>query len=71
MTRDEKVAQVRQWMRTVDELPAMLSRVMRDNGVATVAELAEKHPKQFNSLHAAIETMESELPEPKTPWQKR
>lgn len=71
MTRDEKVAQMRVWVRQVDEVPGMVARVLKANHVATVAELAEKHPKQFNSLHAAVETMEAELPEPKVPWQKR
>lgn len=71
MTRDEKVAQMRVWLRQVDEVPGMVARVLKANHVATLVELAERHPKQFNSLHAAIETMETELPEPKVPWQKR
>lgn len=70
MTRQERVEQMRKWVKTVDEAPGMLSRVMKVNGVATIADLAEKHPKQFNSLFAAIETMEEEMPEPKMPWLK-
>ena len=71
MRRDQKVAQVRKWMHEVDEAPALIASAMQRNGVASIAELAEKHPKQFNSLHAALEVMEEEMPEPRTlPWQR-
>lgn len=71
MRRDEKVAQVRKWMHEAPEAPALIAAAMRRNGVASISELAEKHPKQFNSLHAALATMEEELPEPRTlPWER-
>lgn len=68
MTRDEKIEQMRKWLHSVDEASLMVSKTMRRNGVVTVRELAEKHPKQFNSLFAAIQVMEEELPEPDFPW---
>lgn len=68
MTRDEKVAQMRKWLHEVAEASPMIASVLRKNHVPTVALLAEKHPKQFNALYVAIETMEEEMPEPKFPW---
>jgi hypothetical protein len=68
MTRDEKVARMRGWLQTVPHVQPMIAKAMMRNGVTSVMELAEKHPKQFNSLYAAIETMEEEMPEPKMPW---
>jgi hypothetical protein len=70
MTRAEKVAKMRDHLHNVPEANRMIAAVMKQNGVATVDELSEKHPKQFNSLLAAIEVMEEEMPEPEFPWPK-
>lgn len=67
-TRAEKVERMRSWLQTVPQVQPMVAASMQRNGVATVAELAEKHPKQFNSLYVAIETMQEEMPEPDFPW---
>jgi len=70
MTREQKVEQMRKWLHDVGEASPMVAAALRRNHVATVADFAEKHPKQFNSLYVAIETMEEEMPEPKFPWPK-
>ena len=70
MNREQKVDQMRKWLHGVGEASPMIAAALRRNHVATVAELATKHPKQFNSLYLAIETMEEEMPEPKFPWPK-
>jgi hypothetical protein len=66
--RDQKIEQMRTWMHQVDETAGMVARALVRNGVRSIDELAERHPKQFNSLYVAIETMEEELPEPDMPW---
>lgn len=66
--REQRVEQMRKWLHEVGEAQGMIASVMRKNGVVTVAQLAEKHPKQFNSLFEAVATMEEEMPEPKFPW---
>lgn len=66
--REQRIAQMKAWLQDVPEAAAMIGKAMRKNRVATVAEFAEKHPKQFNSLHEAIEVMQAELPEPGFPW---
>lgn len=59
---------MRKWLHEVGEVSPMIAATLRNNHVATVDELSKKHPKQFNSLYAAVETMEEEMPEPKFPW---
>ena len=68
MTREQKIAQMRTWIHTVAEANGMIAATLRNNKVATIEDLATKHPKQFNSLYVAIEVMETEMPEPAFPW---
>lgn len=68
MNREQRVAQMRRWLTTVPEAHGLVAAALRRNHVVSVQELAEKHPKQFNSLYAAVEVMEEELPEPGFPW---
>ncbi len=68
MKREVKVERMRQWLHRVPEANKMIGAALKRNGVASIAELAEKHPKQFNSLFIAVETMEAEMPEPEFPW---
>lgn len=68
--REQRITQMRDWLQNVPESAAMIGAALRKNKVATVAEFAERHPKQFNSLYEAIATMEEELPEPGFPWPK-
>lgn len=70
MTRADNVAKMRAYLHEVGEASRMVAVVMKRNKVATVDELSEKHPKQFNSLLVAIEVMEEEMPEPDFPWPK-
>jgi len=69
MGRAERVEQMRKWLHEVPEVGPMIASAMKRNGVVSVADLAAKHPKQFNSLYVAIVTMEEEMPEPKFPWE--
>jgi len=69
-TREERVAQMRAWLHTVDEAGQMMASALKRNGVVSVDELSMKHPKQFNSLYAAVEVMEEEMPKPEFPWPK-
>jgi len=67
-TRADKIARMREWLLTVPEAQPLIAQAMRRNHVASVQELSDKHPRQFNSLFAAIEVMEEEMPEPRFPW---
>ena len=68
MTRDEKVAQIRQQLLDVPNIQEMFAKTMRRLQVASISQMAEEHPDQFDSLYDAVQVMEEELPEPGFPF---
>ena len=64
----EQIKRLRFWMETEPYVTPLLAKVMMKTGAKSLEALAEGFPAEFASIYDAVETMETEAPEPKMPW---
>lgn len=64
----DRVDWLRNQLLDTPHIQEMVAKTMRRLGVATITQMAEVAPDDFESLCDAIEVMEEEMPEPGFPF---